>query len=276
MRKTEKQAGKEGHRYSYEEIAEKINILSAFRGPRDLTGLSEDALHDKYGITQADILILFGASIPAAYALCEQAVRNNLSRYYMLVGGIGHTTGTLQNLMQPYLTDFDTSGMPEADIMYHYIRNQVNLSDMELIIENKSTNCGNNVTNALALFPDDKIRNVIIMQDSTMQRRICAGFEKYAPQLTIINYAGYGIKVVHDHDTLGFNQELWGMWNMERYISLLLGEIARLYDDENGYGPNGKGYIAHVTIPPAVLEAYCALLGIYGTDTVREANPLYQ
>ncbi len=28
MRKTEKQAGKEGHRYSYEEIAEKINILS--------------------------------------------------------------------------------------------------------------------------------------------------------------------------------------------------------------------------------------------------------
>ena len=159
----------------------------------------------------------------------------------MLVGGIGHTTGTLQNLMQPYLTDFDTSGMPEADIMYHYIRNQVNLSDMELIIENKSTNCGNNVTNALALFPDDKIRNVIIMQDSTMQRRICAGFEKYAPQLTIINYAGYGIKVV-----------------------------------ENGYGPNGKGYIAHVTIPPAVLEAYCALLGIYGTDTVREANPLYQ
>ena len=248
MRKTEKQAGKEGHRYSYEEIAEKINILSAFCGPRDLTGLSEDALHDKYGITQAD----------------------------MLVGGIGHTTGTLQNLMQPYLTDFDTSGMPEADIMYHYIRNQVNLSDMELIIENKSTNCGNNVTNALALFPDDKIRNVIIMQDSTMQRRICAGFEKYAPQLTIINYAGYGIKVVHDHDTLGFNQELWGMWNMERYISLLLGEIARLYDDENGYGPNGKGYIAHVTIPPAVLEAYCALLGIYGTDTVREANPLYQ
>lgn len=50
MRKTEKQAGKEGHRYSYEEIAEKINILSAFCGPRDLTGLSEDALHTSMGL----------------------------------------------------------------------------------------------------------------------------------------------------------------------------------------------------------------------------------
>lgn len=260
----------------YDEIAEMINILSAFCGPRDLTGLSEDALYSRYKITQADMLIMFGASIPASYSLFEQAVESNLSENYMLVGGIGHTTGTLQNLMQPYLTGSDTSTMPEADIMYHYIKGRLNLSGINLMVENKSTNCGNNVTNALALFPDDKIRNVIIMQDSTMQRRISAGFEKYAPQLNIINYAGYDIKVIHENNTLRFDQELWGMWKMERYISLLLGEIARLHDDKDGYGPNGKDYIAHVTIPHTVLEAYHALLEFYGTDTVREANPLYQ
>ncbi len=33
MRKTEKQAGKEGHRYSYEEIAEKINIYPLSAAP---------------------------------------------------------------------------------------------------------------------------------------------------------------------------------------------------------------------------------------------------
>lgn len=261
---------------NYDEIAEMINILAAFCGPRDLTELSKDALYSKYGITQADMLIMFGASIPASYALFENAVNSSLAGNYMLVGGIGHTTGTLQNLMQPYLTDFDTSKMPEAEIMYHYLKKRTDLSAVNLIIENKSTNCGNNVTNALNMFPDEKIQNVIILQDSTMQRRICAAFQKYAPYLNVINYSGYNVKVICDHEKLRFEKELWGMWDMERYISLLLGEITRLYDDKNGYGPNGKDYIAHVSIPSAVMDAYQSLLSFYGSGSIREANPLYQ
>lgn len=260
----------------YEKIAEWINILSDFCGPRDLPELSSKTLHHKYGIAQADLLIMFGASIPASYALFEDAVNSGLARHYMLVGGIGHTTGTLQRLMQPSLPDFDTSEMPEAEIMYQYLKTRTDLSGIDLIIERNSTNCGNNVTNALALFPETDIRHVIITQDATMQRRICAGFEKYAPDLHLINYAGYSVHAVCETGTLRFDQELWGMWKMDRYISLLLGEIARLYDDEKGYGPNGKNYIVHVEIPPRVMDAYRGLLSVYGTEVVREANPLYQ
>lgn len=259
-----------------EKIAEMINILSDFCGPRDLPELSREALSHKYGLPQAGLLIMFGASIPASYALFEHAAADRLARHFMLVGGIGHTTGTLQRLMQPCLPDFDTSEMPEADIMYQYLKSRMDLSDIDLVIENKSTNCGNNVTNALKLFPEDDIRHVIILQDASMQRRIGAGFEKYAPHLHVINYAGYKIRAVSDHGKLRFDRELWGMWDMERYVSLLLGEIARLRDDENGYGPNGKNYIAHVDIPPLVAEAYRALLSVYGTDVIREANPLYR
>lgn len=261
---------------NYNEIAEMINTLSLFCGPRDLADLSKDALAHKYNITQADLLIMFGASIPASYALFENAVNSRLARNYMLSGGIGHTTGTLQGLMQPYLPGLDTSQMPEAEIMYQYIKNRTDLSGVNLIVENKSTNCGNNVTNALKLFPERNIRNVIVMQDSSMQQRMSAGFKKHAPALNIINYAGYKVRVIHDGGILHYDRELWGMWDMERYISLLLGEIARLRDDENGYGPNGKNYIAHVEIPAYVMNAYQTLLAVYGTNVIREANPLYQ
>ncbi|MNI99050.1 hypothetical protein D3C73_1580300 [compost metagenome] len=56
---------------------------------------------------------------------------------------------------------------------------------------------------------------------------------------------------------------IYGLWDMQRFISLIMGEIPRLKDDENGYGPNGKGFIGHVDIPKEVLEAYEILLPYY-------------
>lgn len=41
-----------------------------------------------------------------------------------------------------------------------------------------------------------------------------------------------------------------------------------------GYGPNRKGYIAHVDIPIEVETAFVELKRAYG-GMVREANPLY-
>lgn len=46
------------------------------------------------------------------------------------------------------------------------------------------------------------------------------------------------------------------MWSMKHYISLLLGEIPRVRDDENGYGPLGKNFIAHVEIPTDVMSVF--------------------
>ena len=64
------------------------------------------------------------------------------------------------------------------------------------------------------------------------------------------------------------------MWDIDRYVNLLMGEIPRLTDDANGYGPNGKNFIAHVDIPEKVKMAFEELKKIYGEDT-RKANPLY-
>ena len=47
-----------------------------------------------------------------------------------------------------------------------------------------------------------------------------------------------------------------GVWEVDRFISLLLGEILRLRDDANGYGPCGKDFIDHVDIPAEVEAAW--------------------
>ena len=56
-------------------------------------------------------------------------------------------------------------------------------------------------------------------------------------------------------ENIGFElkNNIWGLWLKERYISLLLGEMKRVIDDNDGYGPNGKQYIEHVEVPQKIL-----------------------
>jgi hypothetical protein len=108
-----------------------------------------------------------------------------------------------------------------------------------------------------------------------MQRRMDAGLRKYtSDDLLIINYASYRASVITENDTLTYSELIHGMWDIDRYINLLMGEIPRLRDDENGYGPKGKNFIAHVDIPEAVDEAFKQLKTVYG-DITRAANPEY-
>ena len=62
--------------------------------------------------------------------------------------------------------------------------------------------------------------------------------------------------------------------DIDHYITLLLGDISRLRDDENGYGPKGKGFIPHVDIPPEVEKAF-QLLNSSHLGTIRKANPAF-
>lgn len=50
-----------------------------------------------------------------------------------------------------------------------------------------------------------------------------------------------------------------------RFCELLVGEITRLKDDVNGYGPKGKGFIGHVDVPDGVLEAGRRVKEAFGT-----------
>ena len=237
-------------------LFEQINILAEFCGMRDVSALTQSELNNTFGFKRADVMVLFGGSILAGGDILAEAIKNQIAKTYLIVGGAGHTTETLRIKMNEIYPGINTKNLSEAEIFNKYINLRYNLSADYL--ECESTNCGNNITLMLKLLDENKIsyKNIILAQDATMQRRMYAGLTKYRPEILAINYATYQAKIVDKDSELVYDTNILGMWNVERYVNLLLGEIPRLTDDVNGYGPNGKNFIAHVDIPLKVQEAF--------------------
>ena len=257
-----------------EEIAEKMNILGAFLGKRDIPELSREALEAKYGFSQADVMVLFGGSILCGGDVLAEAMKNQIAKKYIIVGGAGHTTEALRQKMHQAVPEIETVGLPEAEVFEQYLEKRYGLHADYL--EKKSTNCGNNITYLKDLIEKEGIacRTMILSQDSSMQYRMDASVQKYMPGVQVINYAVYDAKVVVRDGELTYEKEIWGMWDIDRYLTLLLGDVQRVSDNEDGYGPKGKGYIVHVDVPDEVEKAFADLKKEFG-DKVRVANPEY-
>lgn len=257
-----------------EHIAENINILGRFCGKRDITSLTKEELRKKYNINEVDVMVLFGGSIISGGDTLAQAMINNIAKKYIIVGGAGHTTETLRLRMHSEFPKIETNGLTEAEIFANYLNYKYNLKPD--LLECNSTNCGNNITYLLDLLKENNINfnSIILMQDATMQLRMEAGMRKYIDDALIINFATYNAEVIVKGGELAFKNDILGMWNMERYITLLMGEIPRLADNISGYGPQGANYIAHVDIPSEVKIAFSKLKDEYGA-IVRIANKLY-
>lgn len=255
-------------------IAENINILGNYCGKRDVEELTTENLQKKCHILQADVMVLFGGSILCGGDVLARAIEHRIAKYFIIVGGAGHTTPTLRANMNKAYPKINTENLSEAEIFNSYLKYRYSVQAD--YIETKSTNCGNNITFLLELLEKEKIacNHMILSQDATMQYRMEMGMRKYRPDMDIINFATYHAVVQEQNGSLNYNTDIWGMWDMERYISLLLGEIPRLKDDENGYGPKGKGFIAHVDIPQSVENAFDELKHHY-SDLIRTANPVF-
>ena len=256
-------------------VAENINTLAKFLGTRDIDALNQEELFKRYGIHQVDVMVLFGGSILEGGNVLVSGIKNFVAKKYIIVGGAGHTTDTLRQVVHLEYPDITTTDLSEAEIFQKYIKHVYGCKADYL--ETKSTNCGNNITYLLDLLKDNNIsfKSIILSQDASMQRRMAAGLKKYVKEgVTIIKYATYCAKVLNQDEDLVFEDNIHGMWSINRYVNLLMGEIPRLSDDANGYGPNGKNYIAHVDIPENVKIAFEELKMVFGSET-REANPLY-
>jgi uncharacterized SAM-binding protein YcdF (DUF218 family) len=252
----------------YEKIND-INSVARFLGKRDIDELSRKELEKKFGITQVDMIIILGNSIPYIAELGAKAYKSGLARKIMIAGGIGHATKYLiQNVLQDSkYTDIDVIDKSEAEILSQIIVKNENVEKNKIIIESKSTNCGSNAQEALKLLKavGEVPKSIILMQDPAMQLRSHASFLKeWGEEKTIISYSPFIPMLVTSEDDCQFaNGEICGLWTMDRFIDLIMGEIPRLKDDENGYGPRGRGYIVHVDIPQEVINAYERLLTFY-------------
>ena len=257
-----------------QKTADAINLLGRFCGRRDVPELTREALRRRCGVEQADVMALFGGSILCGGDVLAEAMRAGVARRYAIVGGEGHTTQRLRDVIAGELSGFQTGGLPEAKLFAQYLKLRHGLEAD--FLECDSTNCGNNISYLLELLKKNGVKcgTMILTQDASMQLRMSAGLRRHAPEIKAINYAAYAAEVEVRNGKLAFRDAPKGMWSMERYITLLMGEIPRLRDDAEGYGPRGRGFIAHVDVPEEVERAFDFLRSQF-PESVRAANPKY-
>jgi hypothetical protein len=203
---------------------------------------------------RVDLMLLFGGSLPPTWQVAAEAVQAGEVGSLMLVGGRGHTTDALLTALgrEPDAAE------SEAELMAEWLHDVHGID--EALLETRSTNCGTNITRAEEVAREHGLRprTVALVQDPTMQRRMDAGFRR---TWTLGGAVAVNRPGPDSRDG----------WPWERWASLVMGEVPRLRDDEHGYGPQGRDFIARVEVPDEVETAYRSVLARH-PEWVRSAQ----
>ena len=255
-----------------EQIQNCVNEIARFLAVRDIENLDCTELERSFGIKKVDVLVLLGNSIPYTIKCAVEAYKNNLCHKILINGGIGHSTAMLRDQIRKdeRFNFIQVENRAEADIFFDIMTKIYNVPSHDIIVENQSTNCGDNALKAIDLLNELNISysSLLLIQDPTMQLRTYASFLKYVDnkKVKIINYSPF-IPAINSNLKLA-NTEINGIWDEQRYLELIMGEIPRLKDDINGYGPCGKNFIAHVHVPMEIEEHYNMLKALINDENL--------
>jgi uncharacterized SAM-binding protein YcdF (DUF218 family) len=234
-----------------------INVIAAFLALNDL-----DAATTKDGPTW-DLVVLAGnailATLEGAVTKAEAA-----GTPLLIAGGIGHSTRLLVSAVDahPVYRLAMAGQTSEARLLADIAAMHLGLDQARLLIEDASTNRGENglFTRRFLDSRGMQPRSILLIQDPLMQRRTDASFRKAwegATAPSLVNWPVLVPRVGYVGDTIAYLGPSGApVWSPERFLSVLTGEIQRLRDDENGYGPRGRGFLPHVDIPHEVEAAY--------------------
>ncbi len=228
--------------------------------------LAQNDFASKPDPVRADAVILAGnAVIPVIDAAFDIASRQDIP--LIISGGIGHSTTFLYHAVasHPEYNPIRTTGKTEAAILADIAQRFWSIPASNIIVEDQSTNCGENARFTLDVVCSRSMNltTALVMQDPTMQRRTMATFSRIsqgcdsAPHW--LSYPGFTPELINTSDGLTFLPPADGLWPVARYMSLILGEVPRLRDDAQGYGPNGRDFLVHVDFPDNVEKA-CQIL----------------
>jgi uncharacterized SAM-binding protein YcdF (DUF218 family) len=242
-----------------------LNAVAAFLAQDDVGALTPDTLERALGRRTVDALALLGNAVLDTAERAFEALAADLAPWLVIAGGIGHSTAFLRDALtaHPRYRDVLAPGeLPEAELLARVAVRHFGLDPARLVLETASTNCGDNAVKARAELARRGLAPMalVLVQDPTMQRRTGASFRKTyadAPEVRLLNHATFVPTLELAGEALRFaGPPRAGLWPVERFVSLVMGEVPRLRDDANGYGPRGRGFIAHVDVPPEILAAH--------------------
>lgn len=250
-----------------------INVLAAFLSDAGLSDLSSTS-------RSVDCIVICASAVIYQAESLFTAIENrpSLAKCLVLCGGVGHSTQLLYDSIgiHPRYSQIsqEVEGLPEARVLElilerFFNRRAIEAQGCRILIEDQSTNCGLNASFTRKVLDKEGFHDIsscIIIQDPTMMRRTRASFEKtYENWPFDVDFTSCPIFVPKVEEsstgvlTYCSTVDSSGLWSMPRFLELILGEIPRLRDDENGYGPNGRSFIPHVDIPVPVERAWSNL-----------------
>ncbi|MFB6718857.1 YdcF family protein [Kribbella sp. NPDC056345] len=201
-----------------------------------------------------DAIVLMGSAVLESVEVAAQ-LHHDTSARILISGGIGHSTHHLDTAVTRRGLPVDVGGRPESHVFRDLLTTQYDVPAAAVQVEDQSTNCGENAAFTRHLITEPA--TLLLIQDPTMQRRTHASFERSfadLPGTHLISHAPLIPWIGSDFVSAGPNHP--EIWSLERFRSLILGEVQRLHDTPTGYGPSGRDFIDHVDIPPPVITAY--------------------
>ncbi|KAF5653332.1 DUF218 domain protein [Fusarium sp. NRRL 25303] len=277
--------------------ADAANIISEFVAHEQVCTLS-DLQRALFGFsaTKKQLNVKTSSSSAAVVVLCGSAI---LSIVDTVVSSVTKLVEAMARHPKYNRITGQVQGQPEARVFqtiveqfFHLEVEQDNLvttgkhptQRLTILIEDASTNCALNAVYTRKILDQHGYTSpcsIVVAQDPTMCRRTVAAFEQvysdkmddtpvfaswptFVPRVAVQDSGAQnqasGLTSYLRYDIADFNKNKNdGLWSMERLMSLLVGEIPRMRDNENGYGPRGKGSIVHVDVPQDVEDAWIVL-----------------
>lgn len=253
-------------RQNLEQLAHDINRIGAWLAQDDFqgSGPGPEFLRD------LDAIVLLGNQVIATLTAACALTQRSSSAALVLSGRAGHSTQPLyENLCDSEYGKLTKQGlilesMAEAEMYAVVAQTVFGIPAGRILIENRSANSGENCRFSLQMLQqaNRRLDSVLILQDPLMQRRSMLTWTREAERSNsrarVFSHAVFVPRVEPGPDSLlRFpGDQAQGTWTMERFLSIILGEVDRLHDTEDGYGPRGRNFLPHVDIPEAVLESY--------------------
>jgi hypothetical protein len=238
-----------------------LETIGAFLARRDVATLDPHESGRRY-----DVLVLCGSAVLEAVELAARAVHDGVAGHVLVTGGIGHSTPYLVAAVRGHATygDVAARGRPEAAVLADVLVRHLDVPAAAVTTEVESRHCGENAELSLRVLTERGGRpSVLLVQDPTMQRRTHASFDHQqrdsGQPLEVVSHAPF-VPVV-GRDGVGDGRGA-SAWTVDRFTSLALGEVRRLRDDAEGYGPRGAGFLGHVDVPDPVQAAYERLISV--------------
>lgn len=213
---------------------------------------------------ESNTLLIAGNSIPelteAAAHFCQQ--KTEITQV-IFAGGIGHGTQRLIESIKkrgPEMSLTDWEKKSEAEITAALFNKYYPNHKLTFYLDTQSTNTGENAQFSRDLFTNEnRPKTFWLVQDPLLQLR---SYVTLLQEWTLSKEAIQPIPleqpvlIGYNNAPQFANSAMNDWWSSEYFLSLVIGEIRRLQDNPNGYGPKGAGFIPHVDVPSEVIDSY--------------------